>query len=82
MSLKEWSEKRIEAYWRGDLWEFSVIDGKAVPAEYLTLSLDYDKINAALEAGVREIPGLVIFPMGKKGQPQPFLINHCLDLKP
>lgn len=59
---------RIKPVARGDFgavastrkqWAFEVEDISLVPWEWLTL--DVDKVKAAIKAGTREIPGLTIF---------------------
>lgn len=41
-------------------WEWSVVDASQIPREYLRL--DEAKVNGAVKGGLRQIPGLHIFP--------------------
>lgn len=41
------------------VWTFEVVDINAVPREYLVL--DETAVRRAIQAGIREIPGLKIY---------------------
>lgn len=45
-----------------EVWGYEVLDISKVPNEYLTLTINADAVERALEAKVRDIPGLRIFP--------------------
>jgi hypothetical protein len=45
------------------VWDWELLDAAPVPREYL--SVDPTKLNAAVKAGVREIPGVRIFETSK-----------------
>lgn len=42
-----------------EVWTFEVLDEAEVPVEYL--SVDSNKVNAAIKAGLRDIPGIRVF---------------------
>lgn len=54
-----------------EVWKYRVVDADAVPKEYLML--DHQKIGKVVAAGIRNIPGIEIYPAstmsvrGKKG---------------
>ena len=42
-------------------WEYEVIDFSAIPETFIKRIVDFDGVRAAIDGGVREIPGLRIF---------------------
>jgi hypothetical protein len=47
----------------GEVWTFEVLDEAEVPAEFK--SVDSSKVNLAIKAGLRDIPGLRIFSQAR-----------------
>lgn len=47
----------------GEVWTFEVLDEAEVPVEFK--SVDSSKVNLAIKAGLRDIPGLRIFSQAR-----------------